>query len=75
MADIQKDTNIHLTQEFQEWDKATFLEGLAWQLRDLALPDAQYSAGFVVKEMPRHTESFPKVQPSRWLLQSFPRFN
>jgi len=33
VADIQKDTNIHLTQEFQEWDKATFLEGLAWQLR------------------------------------------
>jgi len=47
VAEIQKDSRIHLTQDFQEWDKITFLDGLAWQLRDFALPKAQYGAVYL----------------------------
>jgi hypothetical protein len=47
VAEIQPDSRIHLTQDFQEWDKTTFLEGLAWQLRDFALPKAQYRAVYL----------------------------
>jgi hypothetical protein len=43
VAKIQQDTSIHITQDFLELDKATFLEGLTWQLRDFALPKAQYN--------------------------------
>jgi hypothetical protein len=48
VAEIQKDSRIHLTQDFQEWDKITFLDGLAWQLRDFALPKTQSGAVYSV---------------------------
>lgn len=44
VAEIQKDSGIHLTQDFQAWDKNTFLTGLIWQLRDFALPLTEYSS-------------------------------
>ncbi len=39
---LQQNPEVSLTKDFQELDKQTFLKGLEWQLRDLALPREDY---------------------------------
>jgi hypothetical protein len=43
ILDVITDLQQSLTKDFQELDKQTFLKGLEWQLRDLALPKEDYS--------------------------------